>query len=117
LYMAASLAYAMLAMFVELISLWADNIWTLMVMARFFCFFFGGSYVPLAFFPGWLQTLLRFTPFPYLISLPVRTTMGIATSSEIVTGLGFLLLWSLIFRLGAQSLWNKGQYKYTGVGI
>jgi ABC-2 type transport system permease protein len=117
LFLLASFAYLNLAMFIELISLWADNIWSLMVMMRFFCFFFGGSYIPLNFYPDWAQHILQFTPFPYLISLPVRTTMGITTFNEMSMGVLLLLTWSFIFMLAARWLWNKGQYKYAGVGI
>lgn len=117
LFLMASYTYCMLSIFVELISLWADNIWSLMVMCRFFCYFFGGSFVPLAFMPEWLQSALVYTPFPYLVSLPVRTTMGLTTWQEILTGFVFLLIWSFILRMSAKALWNKGQYRYTGVGI
>lgn len=117
LFMIASYAYGMLAMFIELISLWADNIWTLMVMCRFFSFFFGGAYMPLNFFPMWLQEIVQFTPFPYLVSLPIRTTMGLASTGEIATGLGVLIIWALLFRLAASFLWSKGQFRYNGVGI
>lgn len=116
-FMLASFAYAMLAMLVELISLWADNIWSLMVTTRFFCFFLGGAFVPLSFFPEWLKGLLDFTPFPYLVSLPVRTTMGIATTSEILRGFPILFLWGLAFLFGARLLWKKGSKSYSGVGI
>jgi ABC-2 type transport system permease protein len=113
----ASFAYGMLAMFVELISLWADNVWSLMVMVRFICFFFGGSFVPLVFFPVPMQKVLQYSPFPYLISLPARVTMGIATGTEMFTGVIFLIIWAIIFRQCAKVLWNKGQHNYTGVGI
>lgn len=116
-FMLASFAYAMISMFIELISLWADNIWSLMVMARFFVFFLGGSFVPLAFFPDWAQEMLAITPFPYLVSLPIKTTMGIATASEILSGICALSLWTFIFALMAERLWKKGQLRYTGVGI
>lgn len=117
LFLIASLAYAMLAMFIELISLWADNIWTLMVMTRFFCFFFGGAYVPLNFFPHWLQEIIQYTPFPYFVSLPIRTTMGLSTPTEIAIGSGLLLVWAVVFKLAANFLWSKGQFRYSGVGI
>ncbi len=58
LFLLAALAYMSIAMLVELVALWADNIWTLMVMVRYFCFFFGGGYVPLAFFPEAAQAIL-----------------------------------------------------------
>lgn len=116
-FLIASYAYAMIAMFVELISLWADNIWSLMVTTRFFCFFFGGAFVPLSFFPQWLQEILPYTPFPYFVSLPIRVTMGLASSQEMAIGLPILIFWAIVFRGAAKLLWNKGQYSYSGVGI
>jgi ABC-2 type transport system permease protein len=113
----AAFAYGMIAMFIELISLWADNIWSLMVMCRFTVMFCGGGIVPLAFFPEKFQTILSYTPFPYLVSLPIRTTMGVATELEMRNGFLFLILWSIFFRMMAKALWNRGQYRYTGVGI
>lgn len=116
-FMIASFAFLNLSIFVELISLWADNIWTLMVMLRFFSFFFGGAYIPLTFFPEVAKNILQFTPFPYLISLPVRTTMGMISTGELTQGVLLLLGWSVVFSIASKLLWNKGQYKYTGVGI
>jgi ABC-2 type transport system permease protein len=104
-------------MLVELIALWADNIWSLSVMTRFFCFFFGGSYIPVEFFPDWLQKVLIYTPFPYMITLPIRVIMGKTHSSEMILGLFFLSLWGLFFMAVTKLLWRKGQLRYTGVGI
>lgn len=115
--MIAASTYAMLAMVIELLSLWADNVWSLMVMARFVTHFFGGSFVPVAFFPEWLQRVLTFTPFPYLISLPVRATMGLVSPEEYAMGLFHLVFWTIILRSLAGFIWSKGQHRYTGVGI
>jgi ABC-2 type transport system permease protein len=116
-FLLASFAYLNLSIFVELISLWAENIWSLMVMTRFLSLFFGGGFVPLTFFPSLLQKLLYFTPFPYLVTLPIRVTMGIASQDEILNGGVTLFVWSLVFRGAATLLWNRGRYYYTGVGI
>lgn len=116
-FLLASYTYCMLAMLVELIALWADNVWTLMVMVRFFCYFFGGSFLPIAFMPEWLRVILVYTPFPYLVSVPVRTVMGLSTPTEIFTAFFGLLIWSTMLRMMAKALWNKGQHRYTGVGI
>lgn len=116
-FLVASLVYANIAFFIELISLWADNIWSLMIMARFFCFFFGGAYIPLDFFPEAIQTILPFTPFPYLIDLPIKALMGITTHPEATYGMVILLFWAIFFRLASKLLWKRGQYQYTGVGI
>ncbi len=117
LYVAAAFTYLNLSMVVELLALWADNIWSLNVMVRFFCYFLGGSHIPLAFFPEWMTSVLEWTPFPYLISVPIRTIMGLTTIQEIGTGFAMLLLWAIIFRAGAFLMWKRGQFRYTGVGI
>jgi ABC-2 type transport system permease protein len=117
LYVVAAFTYLNLCMMVELLALWADNIWSISVMVRFFCYFLGGSYVPLEFFPAWLKSGLAWSPFPYLASIPVRTIMGLTEMTEIATGLGVLLFWALIFRAFAFLLWKRGQFRYTGVGI
>lgn len=113
----ASICYMLISMLIELIALWADNVWALLVMLRFFANFFGGGIIPLDFFPQWSQTVLAYTPFPYLISLPVKTLMGLMPLADSVTGLGILIAWILIFVVLLQVMWARGQKSYTGVGI
>lgn len=116
-FMLAALAYGMMALMLEMISLWADNIWTLIVMLRFFTSFFGGGFIPLTFLPQWAQDTLVYTPFPYLVNFPVRIIMGLTTFPEVIQGVGILILWALVFMQGVKLLWMKGEKKYTGVGI
>lgn len=117
LFLLASLAYGMMALLIEMLSLWADNIWSLVVMLRFFTSFFGGGFIPLTFLPDWAQNALIYTPFPYLISLPARTIMGLTTFPEIAKGICILGFWALLFMEAVKLLWKKGEKKYTGVGI
>lgn len=112
-----ALTYVMLAMLIEMISLWADNIWSLAVMLRFFISFFGGGFIPLNFLPEWAQNILLWTPFPYLVSLPVRTILGLTSLAEISKGLIILFIWFLILMNTVKLVWKFGERKYTGVGI
>lgn len=116
LFFLASTAYLFLTMAVELISLWADNVWSLQVMLRFFTAFFGGGTIPLVFYPEWGLKIIKFTPFPYLVSLPIRTIMGDATRSEIIEGIFILGFWACVFRLLVFFVWKAGEKRYTGVG-
>jgi ABC-2 type transport system permease protein len=117
LFLLGSFCYLGMAMLVELLALWADNIWSLSVMLRFFASFFGGGFVPLTFFPMWGQEILRFTPFPYLLSLPIRTLLSQTSGLEIGVGALMILAWGLVFHLGVRLLWVRGQKSYSGVGI
>lgn len=116
LFLVSALAYLSFAMFIEMIALWADNIWSLMVMLRFFATFMGGGLIPLTFFPEWARSILFWTPFPYLIELPARTILGKTTFSEILSGLGIILTWIILGQFFVKMLWVKGQKQYTGVG-
>lgn len=117
LFFLGAITFFMIATFIELLALWADNIWSLMVMLRFFASFLGGGFIPLSFFPPIVQELVKYTPFPYFISLPVRTIMGLSQSTELFLGSGVLILWTLFLYGCIQMLWKKGEKHYNGVGI
>lgn len=113
----AGLTYLMMSMLIELLALFADHIWSLMVMLRFFTSFFGGGMIPLIFYPEWALKFLYFTPFPFMVSLPAKTILGLNTMQEIFEGAGMLVLWMFIFMGAVGQLWKHGQKNYTGVGI
>jgi ABC-2 type transport system permease protein len=117
LFLLSSLMYLLMSVAVELLSLWADNIWSLMVMLRFFSNFLGGALIPLAFFPEKAQLILSYTPFPNLVSLPARTIMGLTDSREIFHGLLVIAVWGVILAMVVHLMWKKGQKHYSGVGI
>lgn len=118
LFVLGSFVYCLIAMMLELIALWADNIWSLLVMLRFFTAFFGGGFIPLAFFPEWGQALVKWTPFPYLVSLPIRTIMGMLDGyDEYLYAVLVLIIWAIFFYLLIKFIWHKGQKSFTGVGI
>ncbi len=108
--------YLNLGMCLELCSLWVDNVWSLMVVLRFLTACLGGGYIPLSFYPGWAVRLMNMTPFPYVVSLPIRTIMGQSTTSEILVGMMMLMFWWLVFRVAVHVIWKFGQKSYTGVG-
>ncbi len=116
-YLLAALAYVMMATAIELLALWVENIWSLMVMLRFFVFFFGGSFIPLDFFPAWALGLLQYTPFPYMVNLPAKTIMGLLSPEKILLGAVVLIGWTVAFRVTVSLLWKRGQLGYTGAGV
>ncbi len=117
LFLLSSLMYLLMSTAVELLALWADNIWSLMVMLRFFSNFLGGALIPLAFFPEKAQIILSYTPFPHLVSLPARTIMGLTSAQEIFHGLIVISVWGVVLAIVVNAMWKKGQKNYSGVGI
>lgn len=115
--LAVSLAYFFLNALSELIAFWADYIWSLGVMLRFFASFLGGALIPLGFFPEWAVEILKYTPFPYLISFPMQIILEEVSLQAFAFNISVALLWSAIFALCALMLWKRGRLRYTGVGI
>ncbi len=113
----SSLSFFYLFTLCEVLAFWFDNIWSLGVILRFSTSFFGGALIPLKFFPMELQEILKLTPFPYLIDFPMNSLLGSINISHYGYNLFISIIWLLLFRQCSLYLWNKGQYKYTGVGI
>lgn len=117
LFLLGATCFLMIATSIELLALWADNIWSLMVMLRFFAAFLGGGFIPLTFFPESIIKFLYLSPFPYLISLPINTIMGRSSIPEIVKGIAVLSSWIIVFYVIVKIIWKKGEKNYSGVGI
>lgn len=101
----------------EFMAFWFDNIWSLGVILRFLTSFLGGALIPLSFFPDWAQLALSYTPFPYLIDFPMKALTGKLTPETFLFNLLVALVWLFIFRGLSIFTWNKGKFKYSGVGI
>lgn len=113
----ASITYFALNSISEMIAFWADNIWSLGVIVRFLALFLGGGMIPLTFFPDWVQSILSYTPFPYLIHFPMQILFGEIQLQTFVFNSFILIFWFLFFLFLSNHLWQKGKFKYTGVGI
>lgn len=113
----SSLCYFAMNSISELIAFWADNIWSLGVIIRFFTRFFGGVLIPLTFFPDWAMTTLKFTPFPYIVNFPIQVFFGNYDLKSFLTSLIILLLWTSLFFVISKVLWKRGLYTYSGIGI
>ncbi|MFM1847542.1 MAG: hypothetical protein RL417_1016 [Pseudomonadota bacterium] len=112
----AAYLYYVLAFLLELPAFWMEEVWSLPVSLMFAANFLGGLLLPLAAFPLWAQEILAVTPFPYLISFPVRAFLGELGAIDIARGIGVVAVWSVIGHLCIAAVWRRGVARYTGVG-
>ena len=114
--MIAGVLYFAIAACLEMVAFWAENVWSLMVMLKFFILLMGGGMLPLAIYPAWAQNALSWTPFPWLIHFPIQVALGRVTGEQWVHGVGLLVFWTTCFSLVANWLWRRGSRESTGVG-
>jgi len=113
----ASVVHFLIASFLEQVAFWADNVWSLNVALRFTVHFLGGVMIPLSFFPDWALSIIKFTPFPYLIYLPVQTLLGKSNTHDWAVGILVLTFWLAALTFMNKAIWKRGTRIYTGVGI
>lgn len=113
----ANLLYFTLALPIQGVAFWADNVWSLSVLLRFGSGLLGGAMLPLDLFPDWAQRVLDWLPFRYLFDFPVNTLLGRIGPAEWLRGVAVGLAWTAIAALGARFVWKRGEKAYTGVGI
>lgn len=113
----ACLLYFFLFSLSEFLAFWFDNTWSLGVILRYGTSVLGGGLIPLKFFPEWGLDLLEYTPFPYLIDYPIQALTLDASLLTLAKSFSISCVWTLIFALASFKLWERGQYKYSGIGI
>jgi ABC-2 type transport system permease protein len=114
---AASFLYFAMSSIVECIAFWADNIWSLGILLRSLTAFLGGAMIPLSFFPNTIQQVMALTPFPYLISFPLKVMIGEVSLMQWIVQMLILTIWFIIFYFLLGKMWKKGNLSYSGVGI
>ncbi len=100
---------------VGFMAFWLEETWSINISIRFISAFLSGFIVPLDMYPEIISKILLWTPFPYLIYIPVRILMG--ESIDVVFSLFILFIWILILFVCIQLVWRKGLKLYTGAGI
>ncbi len=95
--------------------------WTTRVGAIYELYFalelvLSGRLVPMTFMPGWVQRLAGFLPFQWTFFFPIDALVGHPAPSELLTGLGFQLLWILVGIGFVNLVWHFAVRRFASVG-
>ena len=71
-------------------------------MSHIILSFLSGGIVPIALFPAWAQTALYYTPFPTLVSFPVRIFLGQVGWMEMLIGFAISVGWVIVLNVLAH---------------
>jgi ABC-2 type transport system permease protein len=78
-------------------------------MKRVMVDLFSGLIVPMSFFPGWAEGILKLLPFQAITYLPGSVFTGKVTGNAIYEVLGVQLLWFLLLILPLGLLWRSAR--------
>jgi ABC-2 type transport system permease protein len=72
--------------------------------AQFLALFFGGSYVPVAFFPVWLKAVALWLPFAAMFNTPAQIFTGTLTGEALGLALVNQLVWIVVLIIAARGV-------------
>ena len=78
--------------------------------------FMSGALFPLDILPPFLQNILSFTPFPYLIFYPLQVYLGNITGISILKAVAISGGWLILLSLIMKSIWRRGLKVYQSHG-
>ncbi|MDE7464488.1 MAG: ABC-2 family transporter protein [Clostridiales bacterium] len=78
--------------------------------------FLSGAFVPLALFPTWAQTVLSYTPFPSIMSFPVRLFLGQLGWADVAIGFGIAAAWIVLLNVIGLLLYKTSVRKVVVFG-
>jgi ABC-2 type transport system permease protein len=102
--LAVSLFLALLASFgwrflVSLSAFWTHDAVGVGRLAWMLGQFLSGFMMPIKFFPAWLSTLMRLTPFPTMLNTPAEVYLGQLSLAALPGALAVQLAWALLLAL------------------
>ena len=107
-----------LMMLTNMISFWVPELaWgAQFLMIVVVADFLSGSFFPIDVFPNIIYQIIRFTPFPYLIFIPIKIYLGNFDLLLTIQSLLIGLIWCALLWKITLSVWKKGLLAYDVTG-
>jgi ABC-2 type transport system permease protein len=88
----------------NIVAFWIIEARSAAIMATLAASFFGGSYIPVPFFPDWLRTLDAWLPFDGMLNLPAQAFLGRLPAPTLVVGIAGQVSWLVVLIVLARAL-------------
>jgi len=108
--------YALIDMIISYTAFWLTKHWYLAWFKRALFILFGGTMLPLWFYPDWLRAICEVLPFQFSIFMPIGIYLGRVLVTDAGFVLGMQVFWIGVLFLGERALWRLVQYKLVVQG-
>ncbi len=95
---------------------WFGEVRSIVVAYNVGMLMISGQYIPIRLFPPEFLSIIKWTPIPYLVDLPVSIATGIITINEWKASIGLALLWSLILTFICLAIYKIAIKGYEAYG-
>ncbi len=99
------------------VGFWVDNVWApRWLFGVIFLEFMAGKFFPLDVLPKSIFSVIKLTPFPYLVYFPLQVYLEKVTFGQAIESLVILFVWILAFAKITKFVWQKGLKGYAAYG-
>ena len=95
---------------------WFGEVRSIVVAYNLGMLMISGQYIPIRLFPDNILEIIRWTPIPYLVDLPVSIATGLVSSSEWIYHVLFASIWCIILTLLSSLIYSMGIKDYEAYG-
>lgn len=88
---------------------WLVKYWFMSWFEEAFFMLFGGTRVPLWFYPAWLYGVANVLPFKYITYVPIELYLGRMPAADVYGVIGMQLLWIAVLFGLERLVWHRAQ--------
>lgn len=108
--------YILIDLIISYSAFWLMGYWYIRLYKGALFMLFGGTVLPLWFYPDWLRAVSDVLPFQFSLFIPMEIYLGRTRGDGIVTLLVMQVFWiALLFAL-ERFVWSRAQYKIVVQG-
>ena len=112
----AVLIYFYIGILISSTGFWTSQVWGLQFLMVLVLEFAAGAYFPIDVLPLSIQSVIKLTPFPYLLYFPINIFLGRLTFLESTRVVMVSAVWLVIIYSLTTFVWRKGLKAYEAWG-
>ena len=95
---------------------WFGEVRSIVVAYNLGMLMISGQYIPIRLFPQEVISIIKWTPIPYLVDLPVSIATGLIHKSKWIPEFSFAVMWCLILTTISFIIYKIGIKGYEAYG-
>jgi ABC-2 type transport system permease protein len=78
--------------------------------------FLSGMYIPIVFFPGWLESTARLLPFASMVQVPIEVWLGKHRGADLAMALAGQVAWAIVLAVAGRWMMSRAERRVVVQG-
>jgi len=108
--------YLLIDLIISYTVFWLTDYWYIRWYSRAIFTLFGGTVLPLWFYPDWLRAVAELLPFRFALFVPMEIYLGRLSGADIPVTFAMQIFWIAVLFGLERFVWSRAQYKLVVQG-